>query len=121
MAELKLRFPRVALYTFAGLLVWAADFLFVYVFAALACARGFADATVLGIGVVPFASASATIVAGAVSLAIIACGRREIRPAAVESANGGFLVGLAAIAALVALIAIVFTGLPGLLLGTCGF
>lgn len=121
MAELKRRFPGVALYTFAGLLVWAADFLFIYVFAAIACARGFADATVLGIGVVPFASALATLVAGAASLAIIACGRREIRPAAEETANGGFLVGLAAIAALVALIAIVFTSLPGLMLRTCGF
>ena len=120
MAELKLRFPRVALYIFAGLLVWAADFLFVYVFAAIACARGFADATVLGIGVVPLASVLATIVAGAVSLAIVARGRREIRPAAAESANGDFLAGLAAIAALFALIAIGFTSLPALLVGACG-
>ena len=121
MAELKQRFPRTALYTTAGLLVWAADFLFIYAFAAIACARGFAGASVLGIGIVPLASIVATLAAAAVSIAILVAGKRELRPAAADAGNGGFLAGLAAIAALLALIAIVFTGLPGLLLRTCGF
>jgi hypothetical protein len=115
------RFPRTALFIAAGLLIWAADFLFIYIFAAVACARGYADATVLGLGIVPLASGLATLIAGAASLAIITRGRGEIGPANEESANGGFLAGLAGIAALFALIAIIFTGVPGLLLRTCGF
>ena|SRR5688572_13394850 len=115
------RFPRTALHTVAGLLIWAADFLFIYVFAAVACARGFDEMTLLGIGIVPLASIISTLIAAGASLAIVMAGRQETRPAAADSANGGFLAGLAAIAALIALIAIVFTGLPGLLLGTCGF
>lgn len=49
-----------------GLLVWAAHFLFVYVFAALACARGFASASLFGFGIVP-----ATIV-GSTAIAVLA-------------------------------------------------
>jgi hypothetical protein len=120
MAELKRSFPRTAFYAAGGLLIWAADFLFIYVFAAIACARGYADTTVLGIGIVPLAGAIATLLAAGASAAIFLAGRREARPAVADSANGGFLPGLAAIAALLALIGIVFTGLPALLLRTCG-
>jgi hypothetical protein len=119
MADLTDRFPRTALFTAAGLLIWAADFLFIYIFAALACARGFADVTVLGAGIVPLASFVATVFALGATGAIIAAGAR--RAEKTGSGSGAFLGALAAIAALVALIAIVFTGLPGLLLGTCGF
>lgn len=114
-------FPRTALFVTAGLLIWATDFLFIYVFAAIACARGHAGATVLGIGIIPLASTVATLAAAGACLGVVMAGRREARPAAAESANGGFIAGLAAIAAALALIAIVFTGLPALLLQTCGF
>ena len=119
MADLTDRFPRTALFTAAGLLIWAADFLFIYIFAAVACARGFADVTVLGAGIVPLASFVATVSALAMTGLIIAAGARRAGKAG--SGNGAFLGALAAIAALVALIAIVFTGLPGLMLRTCVF
>jgi hypothetical protein len=114
-------FPRTALFIASGLLVWAADFLFIYVFAAVACARGFADATVADMGIVPFASTIATLGAAGATFAIVARCRREMRPAAADAANGGFIAGVAAVASLLALIAVVFTGLPALLLGSCGF
>ena len=47
----------------AGLLVWGAHFLFVYVFTALACARAFADLRLIGIGIVPMAILAATAAA----------------------------------------------------------
>jgi hypothetical protein len=50
---------------------------------------------------------------------IITAGAR--RAGKTGSGNGAFLGALAATAALVALIAIVFTGLPALMLKTCGF
>jgi hypothetical protein len=116
MAELKRTFPRTAFYAAGGLLIWAADFLFIYAFAAIACARGYEDTTVLGVGIVPLASVVATVIAAAASGAIFLSGRREARPAVADAANGGFLPGLAAIAALLALIAIAFIALPGVLL-----
>jgi uncharacterized membrane protein YhaH (DUF805 family) len=107
------------LFTAAGLLIWAADFLFIHIFAAVACARGFADLTVLGAGIVPLASFVASVLALVATGAIIAMGVRRAREG--DPSNGAFVGSLAAIAALLALIAIVFTGLPGLLLKTCGF
>ena len=111
-------FPRTALFIAAGLLIWAADFLFIYICAAIACARGLADATVLGLGIVPLVSSGATAIALAATGIIIAKGARRSRTG--DPSNGAFAGSLAAIAALLALIAILFTGLPGLLLRTCG-
>lgn len=113
------RFPRAALFTTAGLLIWAADFLFIYIFAAIACARGFANATLLGIGIVPLASAFSTVIAAAATCAVILVGAQRDRADHGEPSTGAFVGQLAMIAALIALIAIVFTGLPGLLLRTC--
>ena len=115
------RFPRAALATTAGLLIWAADFLFLYIFDAIACARGFAGFTMLGIGIVPLVSSFATVLAAAATCAVILAGAQPGRAALAESSSSGFLGRISMIAALIALIAIVFTGLPGLLLRTCGF
>lgn len=114
-----MRFPRTALFTAAGLLIWAADFLFIYIFAAIACARGYADLTVFGAGIVPLASFVATVIALVATGLVIRAGAR--RAGAGGASSGAFLGGVAAIAALLALIAILFTGLPVLLLRTCGF
>jgi hypothetical protein len=48
-----LHFARAIRFLCGGLLVWAALFLFTYVFAAIACARGFSYAVWFGLGVVP--------------------------------------------------------------------
>ena len=54
MSVPSLHFARTIRFLCGGLLVWAALFLFTYVFAAIACARGFSYALWLGLGVVPF-------------------------------------------------------------------
>ena len=114
-----MRFPLTALFTAAGLLIWAADFLFIYIFAAIACARGYADLTVFGAGIVPLVSFVATVAALVATGLVIRAGAR--RAGTGGPSSGAFLGGVAAIAALLALIAILFTGLPVLLLRTCGF
>jgi hypothetical protein len=48
-----LHFARAIRLLCGGLLVWAALFLFTYIFAAIACARGFSYALWFGLGVVP--------------------------------------------------------------------
>lgn len=117
------RFPRTTLTVTAGLLIWATDFLFIYVFAALACARGFAHTTVLGFDIVPFMSTLATAAAAASIALIVAGARRAVvaRAASVEDTPASAFLGrLAMIVAMLALIAIALTGLPGLLVrGSC--
>ena len=112
-------FARTALFLAAGLLVWAADFLFIYVFAALACARGFDGTYVLGVGVVPFASAAATAVALALSAMLVVVARRGHGRRKGDARAFTMQAALAACA--LALIAIALTGMPGALVrGTCG-
>ncbi len=121
---MELRFSRTALSVAAGLLIWAADFLFIYVFAALACARGFSQTTLLGLGIVPLASTVATLLAGAASVAVIAAGSRRAAAARAYAGDQAtalvFLGRLATIVAMLALIAVAFVGLPGVLVrGVC--
>ena len=103
-------FPRTALFVTGGLLIWAADFLFIYVFAALACARGYADTSVLGIGIVPLASAISSMIALAASGAVALAARRR-RP----GGDANFRGRLAFMVAVLGLIAVLVTGVPGVL------
>jgi len=118
------RFRRTTLTVTAGLLIWAADFLFIYVFAALACARGFAHTTLLGFAIVPLVSTIATAVAAVASIALIVAGAHRAAAATShvpdDATAAPFLGRLATIVAMLGLIAIALTGLPGLLVrGTC--
>jgi hypothetical protein len=110
-------FVRTTSFVSAGLLIWAVDFLFIYVFAALACARGYADVTFLGVGIVPFTSTAATVIAAGATITVMRAGASKSSDRAVPE-NGDtptFLARLALIVAMIALIAVAFTGLPGLL------
>ena len=112
-------FWRTAGFITGGLLVWAADFLFIYVFTELACARGFAHQAVWGIGVIPLFSAMPTVAAGCVTAAIIAAGVRRsprIKLPSEDRTTKAFLNSLGIIAAGLAMIALAFVALPGLLL-----
>jgi hypothetical protein len=101
-----------ALRMVAGALVWALHFLSIYVFAALACARGFADVRWLGIGVVSWTIGAATALALA-ALAIIVVGvMRGARPI-------GFNDWVSASVAALAAVAIVWETLPALMVPAC--
>jgi len=93
------RFSRAAFVAVGGLLIWAADFLFLYAFGALACARGF-DAHIAWVSI------AANLIAAAATLVWILVVRRR----------QGFAAGLAASTAALALIGIAFIALPSLLL-----
>src|SRR5262245_43862642 len=68
--------PTVFMLT-GGVLIWAAAFLAAYVFTAVACARGFADATLLGLAIVPVAAGIASLAAVAGIAAVSAIARRR--------------------------------------------
>jgi hypothetical protein len=73
------RFTTTVFLIWGGLMCWAGYFLFVYVFAALACARQFHHYTVAGIGIVPFATFAALPIALATTLWVVRHARRRIR------------------------------------------
>src|SRR3546814_2141641 len=92
----------------AGRLIWAAHFLLIYGFAALACARGFADVRLLGAGVVPLIVGAATAVAilaaaAMLLLALLGPGKED------TAARGGprFLRWMTALVSGLSLVAIV--------------
>lgn len=93
------RFDRTALFVTGSLLAWAADFLFLYVFIALACEKGFPQ-------YIGWASIGSTAIVAAISGFLLHKGL----------AGQGFVAGLAAGTALLALIGIAFVALPALLL-----
>ena len=106
-------FPRTVVLVSGAVLAWAADFLFIYVFAAVSCARGF-DMTVAGYDAVIVASVGATLVALAVTLALLGFARRRLRRDA-----EAFEPRMSLTIGLLAAIAIVFTGVPVWLVGSC--
>jgi hypothetical protein len=110
------RFTVATLRLWGGLLVWAVYFLVVYVVAALACERGFADVHIAGVDVVTFVSAGGALVSFAATGALVAVTRRAARA---ESAPGArFTDRLGWTLGLLGLLAIAWTALPHLLLRT---
>jgi hypothetical protein len=110
------RFAAAAAWIWAGLLVWATYFLALYVFAALACERGFARLQVADIGLVPFAAACGLLVALLVTAVLAAVARRHLRSARPRVTP--FADFLAWALALLGALATVWTALPPLLLQT---
>lgn len=110
------RFTTTTFLVVGGLLVWMANFVFVYVFAALACARGFADVNLLGLPVVPLASVLATLLAGAVTVAIVRRGRVLYRESDEHTRFIGFVTWAGGALALVALVLLV---MPALVVSAC--
>lgn len=110
------RFAPTAFFIWSGLLVWAADFLLVYVFAALACARGFAHLQIAGFSIVPFVTTLVSIVALLATAALMWPALRRARNGPSSDQHSQFILFLAIALSALALIAIVWTGLPPLLL-----
>lgn len=106
-------FTRTTFFMLAGLLIWAANLGFTYVFAALACARGFAGMRLLGAGIVPFAVTAATLVSVVAAGALLRAGWRGCSAARRDGAaeTERFIQCVASAAALLGLIAIVWNGL----------
>jgi hypothetical protein len=109
------RFTRTALFIWAGLLIWMTNFLFVYVFAAVVCARRIGNATVFGLPLVPFATTLSSIFAAAATIAVVWLALRRMRLDPDASANTTFIRFLSLALAALALVALVWVALPPLL------
>lgn len=111
--------PRVLLAS-AGLLVWGAHFLFIYVFAALACARAFADLRLIGIGVVPLAILASTVAALLLLAGLaVRAWRTENRVLAADPDTPRFLRHLGAALTVYSAAAILLQALPALIIPVC--
>lgn len=112
------RFTATTFLVLGGLLVWMADFVFVYVFAAVACARGFADASLLGLPVVAFATLLSSLIAGAITVLIVRRGYRLHR--AVEMDEHTRFIGFVTFAGgALALVALVLLVMPVMVMSAC--
>jgi hypothetical protein len=111
--------PRLLLAS-ASLLVWGAHFLFIYIFAALACARAFADLRLIGVGVVPLAILTSTIAALLLLAWLsIRAWRLESRILAADPETPRFLRYLGAALAIYSAGAILLQALPTLIIPVC--
>lgn len=99
-------------------LVWAAHFLAIYAFTALACARKSATGW-YGVDAVPWFVGAATLVAAALLLAMISIAVRDLRRGASPLQPSAFTHWLSAALAGLALLAVVWETLPVLLIPLC--
>jgi hypothetical protein len=106
-------FARTALRVWSGAIVWAAHFTAIYAFTALACARGYARRSMLGLDLVTLVVFVATVLAFLATLAIVHLALRDEAP----SFENWMTASVAALAAL----AIVWEGfVPVFILPPCG-
>lgn len=115
------RFTPTAFLICAGLLIWAADFLLVYVIAAIACAKGFAGVTVLGLPFVAFVGTVLTLAACLATAVVLRIGVKHLQTNGRLGESVRFIYFLAAAIGALALIAILFNVIPAWVLAThCG-
>lgn len=117
MNDLRLR--PVTGYLLGGMVLWVAAFTGAYATAALVCARGLADTSVLGLPILPFSIGLATLMALAGTGLLGAIAYRRRARTADNAGLPGFVWSLGLLVALMALVAIVWNGLPALFFATC--
>jgi len=112
------RFTPTTLLITGGLLIWMTNFMFVYVFAAVACARGFAHLRLVSLPIIPVVTTVATLLAGAVTIGLVRQGVKRLgAPAGDEHTRFIGFVTLATSG--IALVALILLALPPLLVVAC--
>jgi len=105
----------------AGLLIWTAQFTAIYGVTAIACARGHGVATVFGVGLVPSAVITATLIALALDgLVLFRARSRSLALVSEQTAPADpFLAHLTYLISGLSLVAIAWNGLPALIVPVC--
>jgi uncharacterized membrane protein len=105
------RFAPTALLVWSGLLIWALNFLCIYIFAALACARRFSHLTIAGLPIVPAVTSAVSVATFAATLAFMWVALKRGKPA-----ESTLLRFLALTLGTLALLATAWVALPPLIL-----
>lgn len=113
------RFTHATFRMLSGLMIWAAHFLGIYIFTALACARRFAEVNWLGIGVVPWMIGAATLAAATATLFVIWLAMRDARLSTSRNTTSSFVPWMTAAFGGLAFMAILWEALPVLWVTTC--
>jgi hypothetical protein len=104
----------------AGLIAWAVQFTVIYGVAAIACARGYGDASIAGVGLVHSAIVGATLLALAVTAAILVMALRDRRNRNADThPTDRFLADTTLAISALSLVAIFWQGLPALFVPAC--
>jgi len=101
-----------------ALLAWMGAFTFVYVFAAVACAKQFADTQILGIPIVPVVTIATCVVTAIVSVVSLRKGLALLRAQAADE-HERFLGFVALATSGIAIFALVLLVLPPLVMSAC--
>ena len=114
-------FTAKMLFLFGGFVVWFAHFAAVYGFNGLACARGFAENTVLGFGVVQTTVFAATVLAVGINLMMLIAVALRRGPGVIGESEplADFWRLLAGGGAALSIVAVLWTGLPALVIAPC--
>lgn len=112
------RFTSTTFLIVGGLLAWMANFILVYVFAAVACARGFADARWLGLPIVTLVTLFASLLTGAVTILVVRLGYRLRRVAGTDE-HTRFIGFVTLACGALALVALVLLVMPVLVTSAC--
>lgn len=104
----------------SGALIWASHFAVIYIFTALACARGFWDSSWLDIGVVAWVIGAATLAAVLAASAISVQAMRAARNQAAQENAARFVHWMTAAIAGLSLVAIIWEAVPVLIVPACG-
>jgi hypothetical protein len=109
------------LLTLGGMIAWAVQFTVVYGATSTLCGRGWADATLLGIGVVPFTILAATITTFAATVILLIVSLRAERQHCDRpvSATDTFLSEAGVLINGLSLVVILWHGVPAFILPSC--
>ncbi len=111
-------FGATTLFLMGSLLTWLADFVFVYVFAAVACARGFAAHQIMGTDIVRFAATIATLAAATITFMLLRKAAGRIAPSGIDE-HSRFIGFVALATSIIVLVAICWLALAAVLTSGC--
>jgi hypothetical protein len=112
------RFTPTTLFVTGGLLIYLTNFVVVYVFAALACARGFSAVRFAHMPIVTLAAIASTLIAIVGTIFLLRKGWGAARNSAADE-HSRFIGFVALATSALALIALVMLALPPLLTSAC--
>ena len=109
------------LLTLGGMVAWVVQFTVIYGATSTLCGRGWADATVLGVGVIHFTILATTLAALAATAILLIASLREERQQRDQpaSATDSFLSQAGVLINGLSLVAIVWNGVPAFILPAC--
>jgi len=112
------RFPRTTFLLTGGLLAWLAVFAFLYIFAAVACARRFAHIDIIGLPLISTVSLAVCLLGAAFNLYLLWRGWRELTRTSLDE-HARFLGFITFATSALGLVALLMVALPPLLVGAC--